>query len=154
MPAFEINSDREGWRQPVRYRRLNGYRYLLAETFTIRVEVFPRRIIEHPFLSLSLGGLLTIQRGYAWDGASGPALNTPSFVRGSLVHDALYQLLREELLDGPGVRATADAILRDLCRLDGMHPLRAWWVWLAVRVCARGATLPRLDARDKVLEAP
>lgn len=148
------HTDRLGWRTTVRYRRLGGYRYLLAEDFAIHVPIFPRRPIEHPFISLSLGGLLTVRRGYAWDGASWPAVNTPDFCRGSLVHDALYQLIREGLLDSPGDRASADAVLRDICLFDGMPLLRALWVWFAVRVFAGGATRPRIDVRDKILEAP
>jgi len=47
------------------------------------------------WVHLTSDGRLTIQRGYCWDGASGPTLDTASTMRASLVHDALYQLLRE-----------------------------------------------------------
>jgi len=43
------------------------------------------------------GGLL-IKAGYSWDGPSGSAIDTKNFMQGSLVHDALYQLLRENIL--------------------------------------------------------
>ncbi|MDA8018651.1 MAG: hypothetical protein MPN21_14515 [Thermoanaerobaculia bacterium] len=35
-----------------------------------------------------------IEAGYAWNGATG-AIDTPSFRRASLIHDGLYQLMRE-----------------------------------------------------------
>ena len=60
--------------------------------------------------------------GYGRDGPSGPTLDTRDFIRGSLVHDALYQLMREGLLD------------HSIHREDGMTALRAWWVYQGVRL--------------------
>ena len=59
-----------------------------------------------------------------------PALNasdlkTPHPTGGSLLHDALYQLMREGLLDHTLHREAADRILQSLCREDGMTALRA-----------------------------
>lgn len=142
-----------GWRTLVAFRRLGGYRYLLAEEFTIRVGITTRKPLDLPFIRLA-DGWLTIRRGYAWDGASWPAINTHDFVRGSLVHDALYQLIREGLLEAETHRPIADRLIREICIFDGMPILRAWWVWLAVRLFAAGATRTRIDVRDKVLQAP
>ncbi|MDF5607407.1 hypothetical protein P3745_24975, partial [Vibrio parahaemolyticus] len=52
---------------------------------------------ESSYLSLSEQGLLTIKKGYSWDGVSGPATDTRNLILASLVHDELYQLMREEL---------------------------------------------------------
>jgi len=51
----------------------------------------PARIITD-FMHIDCGGSLCIREGYSWDGPSGPAIDTVDFMRGSLVHDALYQL--------------------------------------------------------------
>ena len=60
---------------------------------------------------------------------------------GSLVHDALYQLLRLGLLP-PECRAAADAELYRICRADGMSWIRAK-LWLrAVRKFAASAASP------------
>lgn len=55
-----------------------------------------------------------------------------TLMRGSLVHDALYQLMRENHLDEDRWRPTADDILRRLCREDGMSAIRAWYVYQGV----------------------
>ena len=74
-------------------------------------------------------------------------------MRGSLVHDALYQLIREGEL-GPGQRRMADGLLHEICLADGMSYLRIGWVYLAVRVFGRRfakhrAPAPRVNAMAK-----
>lgn len=81
------------------------------------------------------GGTLLIKKGYCWDGASGPAIDTANFMGASLVHDALYQLMREGVIPR-SFRKTADKILREICLADGMSKPRAWWVYIAVRIGA------------------
>jgi hypothetical protein len=93
------------------------------------------------FITLTPEGELIIRSGYAWDGPSGPTFDTPSSIRGSLVHDALYQLLRAELLP-IDARDIADQELYRICVEDGMWKWRAR-LWLrAVRKCAAGAADP------------
>lgn len=53
-------------------------------------------------------------------------------MRASLVHDALYQLLRNKKIK-KAYRKEADKTLRRLCLEDGMNRLRAWYVYKAVR---------------------
>ncbi len=65
---------------------------------------------------------------------SGPTIDTKSFMRGSLAHDALYQLMHEKLLTVADARELADKVLRDICITDGMWKVRAWWVYRAVRI--------------------
>lgn len=110
-----------------------GYKYLLMKSFSITVDVYPDREIKTPFIDVGTGGILTITAGYAWDGPSGPTVDSKNFMRGSLVHDALYQLMREGHLSASQHRDTADKLLRKLCREDGMTAVRAWWVYQAVK---------------------
>jgi len=109
-----------------------GYKYQLAETYS--VETYLRPYIEsgNKFVSIDTQGVLTIKEGYAWDGASGPAIDTNTFLRGSLVHDALYQLIGLGVLP-PNQKQYADLMLKDIILEDGMSPLRAWWVHKAVK---------------------
>lgn len=86
-------------------------------------------------------GLLTMKKGYAWDGPSGPTIDTKNFMRGSLVHDALYQLMRNGQL-APQWREGADQELRRICREDGMNRFRAWYVLQGVRKGAGFAARP------------
>lgn len=110
-----------------------GYRFQLEELYQHHTGLSPRPgEAGNRFVGMSPDGLLTIAAGYAWDGASGPAINTRTILRGSLVHDALYQLIRIGAL-GPEHRERADALLREICIADCMWPPRAWWVHRAVR---------------------
>ena len=95
--------------------------------------------------------LLQIRGGYCWDGPSGPSIDTKNFMRGSLAHDALYQLIRLGLL-GSEQRALADRELYTICREDGMNRLRAAYVYRCVRWFGKGAANP---ARERpILTAP
>lgn len=121
----------------------SGYKYQLKEAYTLPIEIKPESSIDDlEYVKLDVDGNLTIEKGYAWDGPSGPTVDTLSFMRGSLVHDALYQLMREERLDRTVHRETADRILRDICKEDGMWSVRAWWVFKAVRLFADPAADP------------
>ena len=110
-----------------------GYKYQLAQTYTCVIEIRPDAFIRTPFIRLDVDGTLSIIEGYAWDGASGPAIDTANFMRGSLVHDALYQLIRGKQLEAATHRKAADLILQRICMEDGMSSLRAWWVYQGVR---------------------
>lgn len=127
-----------------------GYKYQLDDHHFEQTALRGHEINES-YLRLDPNGLLTITKGYAWDGPSGPTIDTRSFMRGSLVHDALYQLIRLGHL-GHNSRLHADELLREICRQDGMNPVRAWWVYHSVRIFGRPATMP--SATRPVQRAP
>lgn len=111
-----------------------GYKYQLVKELKIQTNIFSVVDIMTEYINLTRGGLLHIKVGYAWDGASGPALDTKNFMRGSLVHDALYQLMRMNRLNKFKHRKTADSELARICKEDGMSSLRAWFVYKGVRL--------------------
>lgn len=78
------------------------------------------------------GDQIVIDAGYAWDGASGVAIDTPSFMRASLIHDGLYQLIRIGALP-KSCRRRADLAMLLAALEDGMHPARGFYCWSAVR---------------------
>lgn len=123
------------------YRRQAGYRYQVLEPFELRLHL-PLVLLRpaiiaasdgSPWVRLGLRGKLSIRANYSWDGARGPAIDTRNFMRASLVHDALYQLMRAGELDHRYWRAWADRVLRDLVVADGMSSLRATCVYTGVR---------------------
>lgn len=128
-----------------------GFKYQLVEDYCAILPFCPLAPIEQKYISFYPTGELCIKRGYAWDGPSGPTIDTKNFLRGSLEHDALYQLMRQELLD-QDYRAQADARLVEVCKQDGMSWLRAQWVFLGVR--AGGAPSADPTSAKLILEAP
>ena len=113
----------------IRYR--DGYKYQLAEDYQHATEISGREC-GNQFCYLRANGVLEIKAGYAWDGPSGPTIDTKNFMRGSLVHDALYQLMEEGHLP-PTFRKAADQELNRTLKADGMSAIRRWWVYGAVR---------------------
>jgi len=109
------------------------YKYKLHKDYKVRLD---KRFKEDKsidgFIVLQKDGLLKIKKGYCWDGPSGPTIDTPSFMRGSLVHDALYQLMRSGILS-LDYRDWADRWLKIICLEDGMYSWRAWYVYNAVK---------------------
>ena len=128
-----------------------GYKYQLAETYMCAVGIKPEKTITTDYVTLSRNGILYIIEGYAWDGPSGPTIDTKSSMRGSLVHDALYQLLREGKLP-PEARSVADDLLYNICVEDGMWKWRAWLWRREVKKFAADAASPLNDRA--VLIAP
>ena len=110
-----------------------GYKYQLAEEYSTNIPIVPEDDIETEYIDLNSEGSLKIIKGYAWDGPSGPTVDTLNFMRGSLVHDALYQLMRAGKLDKEIHRKPADRLLRQMCKEDGMSSARAWWVFKGLR---------------------
>ena len=74
---------------------------------------------------LSASGVLTIEERYAYDGASGPTIDTRNSMRGSLYHDVFFEMMRAGVLDRKWFDA-ANQELRDVCRADGMSTYRSW----------------------------
>lgn len=139
------------------YRKLTGYKYQVTEDYAIKIDLRrlkPIRAKVAKFLSLSPAGVLSIKKYYAWDGPSGPTIDTRDFMRGSLVHDALYQLMREGVLDYRVHRQRADEILRELCLQDGMCKFRAWYVYQAVHICAEGGARPQPEHESEIICVP
>jgi hypothetical protein len=119
-----------------------GYKYQLKKKYTLRIPIIPKKGIKTDYILLSKSSDLEIRKGYAWDGPSGPTIDTSNFMRGSLIHDALYQLMLENYLNHRIYREEADRILKQACIDDGMWPVRAWWVYQVVRLFADFAADP------------
>jgi hypothetical protein len=124
-----------------------GYNYQLANTY-VQATGITCYSISIDCLTLDAAGILTIQQDYAWDGAT-DAIDTPDFMRGSLVHDALYQLIREGYLPIT-LRKSADALLIAICKEDGMP----WWRLAYVRLAVRKFGVFAVDSENPILYAP
>ncbi len=134
----------------MRYRELHGYKYELVDTVMVQTDITGLDI-DTEYIALFENGQLFVKLGYAWDGASGPAIDTKTIMRGSLVHDSLYQLMREGHLDRTKYRDAADQLLRKICLEDGMWKVRANWVYWAVKSFAKRSSEPEKDPRGKIV---
>ena len=146
-------------KQFIKYRELTTYKYELAEPYSIQTEIRPNEIIqypaENPYITLYPNGMLCISKGYAWDGASGIAVDTSDFMRPSVIHDSGYQFMRKGLIP-ISFREYFDTLLRDTALEDGMSWIRAHAVYLAVRTFGEKYATPTDEAeqQDIILEAP
>ena len=127
----------------MKYRRLPVYKYQLLEVVVVHTRIKGHRAtFDGSLIWLLPDGTMSFQKGYAWDGPSGPTIDTPSFMLSSLVHDALYQLIREGNLPR-SMRKAADQELCRICFEQGMPRVRAWWVYWGVRAFGWLAVRPR-----------
>lgn len=117
------------------YRKLPKYKYQLTSTEAFKVPGFPDLGNPDEDFCYTKKGKLWVKEGYAWDGPSGPTIDTKAFIKASLVHDALYQILR--LYEKNRVklyRKLADQYLWVYCRKFGMSRFRANYVYHSVRL--------------------
>lgn len=114
----------------IKYKRLKIYKYELTCDYLFSINL--NRAITTDYITIN-NNVMCIYKGYRWDGPSGPAIDTMTFMRASLIHDALYQLIREGYL-GEQNRIFADKLMKTICLEDGMNYFRAWWCYFGVRL--------------------
>ncbi len=134
----------------IRYRA--DYKYQLAEDYEMNIAIRPIADIVTRFIELNTAGKLTVKNGYAWDGPSGPVVDTDENLRASVVHDALYQLMRNRLLSDRVHRKTADELFRDICKADGVSSFTANVYYKALRRFGKPAASPQ--NKRVVMRAP
>ena len=133
--------------------RSGNWKYQLIDAVEFKIPEFVLLVdgVSTGHISLE-DGILRIAAGYSWDGASGPVIDRDSTKRASLAHDALYQLMRADLVDREEWKRPADRVFRRLCIEDGV------WKWLAKAYCmgldAFGRTATLRDQRRPVMTAP
>jgi len=139
----------------IKYRRIDGYKYQLMEKYVHETTWTLPASVAAPggWVTLSGTGRLTLKKGYAWDGPSGPAIDTKNFMRGLLVHDGCYQLMREKLLPARQ-RRPADELLWLICLEDGMSRVRADYVFHAVRAFGAPSARPPKHPKPVIITAP
>lgn len=131
------------------YRKIHKYKYQLVEDYVHQLGKGWPVETATPFISI-LDGILTIKKHYCWDGASGPTWDTLSSMRGSLVHDALYQLIRMEKLNPWLDRENADKLFYEICLEDGMWGWRAW-AWYKIVCGVAGYAAKPGTQEDKII---
>lgn len=128
----------------MKYSICEKYKFKLASIEVMTVDL-PDIDSEHPisrYIRLK-DGMLSIYKGYCWDGSSVPFKNFVGFVSSgkidfdkyckiaSLHHDSLCQLIRLGLLDKKH-KQYIDTLYKDECILGGMNKkaasIRLWFL--------------------------
>jgi len=135
----------------IKYRSLEGYKYETLKTYQIKTDIILDKFVDNGYIRLVHGNLI-IRNRYAWDGASFIIRDTDNIMEGSLVHDALYQLMRLGLIDRDKYRIVADKLLYDMCIKKGMSKFRAWYIYRGLRWFGKKASMPNKKKRGKVFE--
>ena len=126
------------------------YKFKVEENFSIEL---PFKIPDfvHPYASLK-DGILSVKKGYAWDGASGPIINTRDTLVASLVHDVLYQAMRLNLIKSSKEnRMIADKNFFEILKMNGVNSIRRKVWYFAVRLFGKKSTI-KIQDNDKVKE--
>lgn len=124
------------------------YKFKVEENFSIEL---PIKIadFEQPYAT-SKNGILEIKKGYAWDGASGPVINTQDTLVASLVHDVLYQAMRLNLIKPNSAnRKIADKNFFEILKMHGVNSIRRKVWYFAVRLFGKKSTV-KIQENDKV----
>jgi hypothetical protein len=121
------------------YSRGGSKKYVLNWSYIDDIPFTSPVVINTEWCVVGGNGIM-IYKGYEWDGPSGPTIDTDDFMDGSLVHDALYQLIREGEL-GMGSRKAADECLFQMCRADSMPLWRARYVYFFVRMFGKSSAI-------------
>ena len=126
-----------------------GYKYVVKRDFHAQLDIIPYAPINQDHMQMDMNGNAVIVAGYPWNGASGPTFDTLNSMRGSLVHDFIYELIRLNLIDKK-YKEYADKLLHDLCTEDGMWSWRAdYWRWAVLKFGA-GSCLPSAEPKEEV----
>jgi hypothetical protein len=132
----------------IRYR--SEYKHQLASAYQVAIPI--EADIDTEYIQLDEAGELTVKNGYAWDGPSGPVVDTSENMRASLIHDALYQLMRVGKLSSRSHRKTADELFRDMCKEDGVSSFTANIYYEALRKFGKPSASP--ENKRKIHRAP
>lgn len=144
------------------YKRVGKYQTNRRHMF--KTALRPKYEAKTGLLSLKPNGTLIIERFYSYDGPSGPtkfiANRLPrwlrirflkKFMRGSLAHDALFELFRRGKLNYKWFEA-ANLEMKRLCKEDGMWGIRVKYTFFAVNKFAHAAAAEK--NKRKILTAP
>lgn len=126
-----------------------GYKYQTSRDYHIKLDVVPVEPIALPFVRMDKEGNTVIYAGYAWNGASGPTIDTLTTMIASLGHDLGYQLIRLGLLDKK-YKEYFDELLAKIGIEDGMCPLRANSWCVAVKLFGNGSCRPSAEPKEEV----
>ena len=127
-----------------------SFKYQLKENYTIQTDILGYEY-NNQFIKLNENGWLLIRSGYAYDGASGPTKDDKTNMEGALVHDALYQLMRQEVIPR-NFQEYSDKLFRDICLDKGMWRVRAWYYLKGLQMFGKSSNDPENKREVFIIE--
>lgn len=126
----------------MKYIKIAGA-FQCAEDFSIQTPIMGF-IVDCDLYTLSIDGILTMKKYYAWDGPTG-GFNTKNFIISSGFHDILCEMINSKLLP-PSIQSLADELMSDLNSTPQvwkdsngkvkhlkMSRIRQTWTYISVR---------------------
>jgi hypothetical protein len=131
-------------------------KYSIVEEYSFESRIIVKEPIFTYFFDIlpkedGTGSIWNVRPGYAYDGPSGPTVDTPDSMRPALEHDLKYEAIRNGWI-GHECRDIADKEFHERCLEDGMNPIRAEAWYLGVHEFADYAADPK--NKKKILTAP
>lgn len=122
-----------------------GFKYQLTEIITLDTPIYPPTSrVDWRYLDVDDSFRLTLHKGYAWDGCSGPTWDTDNTMIPGAFHDAGYWLGRNGYYKGVEEEAKKwwDAQFKNLLLDSDMWGIRAQYYYLGVSYFANKAFSP------------
>ena len=119
--SFEI-LPRSEW--PYKYQLRGEHRHAVGPQF-------PDAGLSIDYVHIRFG-MIYLRDRYRWDGPSGTVIDTANWMWASLVHDGLYQLMREGALPR-SYRRAADVLMVELMQEAGVWWWRRAFAWVGIR---------------------
>ena len=125
-----------------------GYEHKTNCAWYFDTEVYPPETIETDLIRLTTKGSVRLRKHFSWNGANCcPEFKTS--IRGSALHDALFQLLGSGLLDMKWLPQANKEMLKT-CKKSGMWAITRVLIRTGLRIGSRVA----IKIKEKILIAP
>tara|TARA_R110000772_G_scaffold4094_2_gene14441 strand:+ start:792 stop:1205 length:414 start_codon:yes stop_codon:yes gene_type:complete len=130
---------------------IDGIKYKLVHDAEFKTRIKLHADVDSEYILLRTNGWMLVRAGYCWDGPSGPMADTQDLMYPSLGHDALYELLRKELIPAP-LRRLADLSMIDWSKETNVQAVRRAYTLAGLSLVGAAAADPK--NKRKVLTAP
>ena len=116
----------------LKYESLRDWKYRVLRGFTYETDIKPENKIQSSFSSLDTDGLITVEKGFCWDGPTG-GFDTENSMLASLLHDIGCNYRVGRLLADKEIEQF-DELFYNVCIDYGMSKLRAGYMYRAISV--------------------
>jgi len=137
----------------VSFQYIDGIKYKVVHTDVWFDTGITGYDLNTEFIALHSNGWMVVYYGYCWDGPSGPMRDTKDLMYSSLGYDALYELLRKELLPQE-CREAADEAMDKWSKACGVSDFRAWYMDVGLEIGGAPAADPANRRRAKTAPTP